>query len=203
MRKFELNIVGLMPSLAQSRNYAVVLKEGDGNRRLPIVIGGYEAQAIAVAMENMVPNRPLTHDLFKNTLDTFDIQLKEVIINDLSDGVFYALLVCIKDEMIIEVDARASDALALAVRFQCPIFTYDFILEEAGAEFEENYDGEFDEDDQEVKELSAPKGDALKSYSEEDLNYLLKEVIDKEDYERAAKIRDEINRRKQSQEGPL
>lgn len=188
-----------MPSLAQSRNYAVILKEVEGKRRLPIVIGGYEAQAIAVAMENMVPNRPLTHDLFKSTLETFDIQLKEVIINDLSDGVFYALLVCIKEDSMIEVDARASDALALAVRFRCPIYTYDFILEEAGAEFEENYEGEFEEKE-EVKGLARPAGDTLKSYSEEALNYLLKEVIDNEDYERAAKIRDEINRRKQKEE---
>ena len=202
MRKFELNIVGLMPSLAQSRNYAVILKEAQGKRRLPIVIGGYEAQAIAVAMENMVPNRPLTHDLFRSTLETFDIQLKEVLISDLSDGVFYALLICIKDDNIIEVDARASDALALAVRFRCPIYTFDFILEEAGAEFEENYEGEFEEKE-EIKGLSKPAGDTLKSYSEDALNHLLKEVIDNEDYERAAKIRDEINRRKQSKEGQV
>ena len=203
MRKFELNIVALMPSLAQSRNYAVILKEVDGKRRLPIVIGGYEAQAIAVAMENMVPNRPLTHDLFKSTLETFDIQLKEVLVNDLADGVFYALLVCIKDDNIIEIDARASDALALAVRFKCPIYTYDFILEEAGAEFEENYEGEF-EQKEDIKGLAKPKGDTLKSYSMEALNHLLKEVINNEDYERAAKIRDELNRRnQQSKEGQV
>ncbi len=195
MRKIELKIVGLMPSLAQSRNYAVILKEVEGNRRLPIVIGGYEAQAIAVSMENMVPNRPLTHDLFKNALETFDVQLKEVIISDLSDGVFYALLSCVKEDSIIEVDARASDAMALAVRFRCPIYTYEFVLEEAGAEFEENYEDEFAQQEQ-AKGLSKPAGDPLNTYSVEALNHLLKEVIQNEDYEKAAKIRDEINRRK-------
>ena len=134
MRKIELDIVALSHSVTQSHNYAVVLGEQGGSRRLPIVIGSFEAQAIAVAMERMTPNRPLTHDLFKNTLETFNIELKEVIINNLLDGIFYARLICIKDSEIIEIDSRTSDALAMAVRFNCPIYTYEFILDAAGVE---------------------------------------------------------------------
>lgn len=137
MSKIELEIVALSHSLSQSHNYAVVLGEKDGNRRLPIVIGSFEAQAIAVAMERMTPNRPLTHDLFKNTLDTFDIVLKEVIINKLYDGIFYARLVCDKKGEIYEIDARTSDSLAMAVRYNCPIYTYDFILDAAGISYDE------------------------------------------------------------------
>ena len=132
MRKIELDIVALSHSVTQSNNYAVVLGEREGARRLPIVIGAFEAQAIAVAIENMTPNRPLTHDLFKNTLDTFNIQLKEVVINNLLEGIFYARLICLKDGEIIEIDSRTSDALALSVRFKCPIYTYEFILDAAG-----------------------------------------------------------------------
>src|SRR6056297_3272469 len=132
MKKIELDIVALSHSVAQSHNYAVVLGEKEGSRRLPIVIGGFEAQAIAVAMEGMTPNRPLTHDLFKNTLETFKVDLQEIVINNLLDGIFYARLVCMQDGERIEVDSRTSDALAMAVRFQCPIYTYEFILDAAG-----------------------------------------------------------------------
>ena len=195
MRKIELDIVALSHSVTQSNNYAVVLGERDGARRLPIVIGGFEAQAIAVAIEGMSPNRPLTHDLFKNTLDTFNIQLKEIIINNLLEGIFYARLICLKDGEIIEVDSRTSDALALAVRFKCPIYTYEFILDAAGVVLEET-----DEDDEEVMEttgsIEPQRGTSLSSYSVEDLNKMLQEVLADEDYERAAEIRDEINRRK-------
>ena len=137
MKKIELDIVALSHSVTQSHNYAVVLGEQDGSRRLPIVIGGFEAQAIAVAMERMTPNRPLTHDLFKNTLETFDVELKEVIINNLLDGIFYARLICVKEGELVEIDSRTSDALAMAVRFNCPIFTYEFILDAAGVILEE------------------------------------------------------------------
>ena len=137
MKKLELEIVALSHSVTQSHNYAVVLGELNGNRRLPIVIGGFEAQAIAVAMERMTPNRPLTHDLFKNTLDTFDIELKEVVINNLLDGIFYAQLVCVRDGQEFVIDSRTSDAIAMAVRFKSPLFTFDFVMDQAGVVLED------------------------------------------------------------------
>ena len=143
MRRIELEIVALSHSMTQSHNYAVVLGERRGKRRLPIVIGSFEAQAIAVALERMLPNRPLTHDLFKNAFDTFEIQLKEVIISNLLDGIFYARLVCMKNGELFEIDSRTSDAIAMAVRFECPIFTYDFILEAAGVILEDQEGGGF------------------------------------------------------------
>ena len=194
MKKIELDIVALSHSVTQSHNYAVVLGEQDGSRRLPIVIGGFEAQAIAVAMERMTPNRPLTHDLFKNALETFDIDLKEIIINNLLDGIFYARLICIKEGETIEIDSRTSDALAMAVRFNCPIYTYEFILDAAGVVLEEQ---EGEEVEKPAKQTRTP-GTSLSSYSVEELTTMLNEVLDKEDYEQAAKIRDEINRRKSS-----
>ena len=194
MKKIELDIVALSHSVAQSHNYAVVLGEKTGSRRLPIVIGGFEAQAIAVAMEGMTPNRPLTHDLFKNTLDTFKIDLQEIIINNLLDGIFYARLVCLQDGQVIEVDSRTSDALAMAVRFQCPIYTYEFILDAAGIILEETDEEEerFDFDEEEA--MITP--DSLASFSIDALQKMLEEVLEEETYERAAKIRDEIGRRK-------
>lgn len=193
MKKIPLDIVALSHSVPQSQNFAVVLGEKEGIRRLPIVIGSFEAQAIAVAMERMNPNRPLTHDLFKNTLETFNISLKEVIINNLLDGIFYARLICLKDGELIEIDSRTSDALALAVRFKCPIFTYEFILDAAGVVIDENEEAAAVET--EVKKAT-PKYSSLSSYSVEDLSQLLDEVLAEENYERAAEIRDEINRRK-------
>lgn len=193
MKKIELDIVALSHSVTQSHNYAVVLGEHDGTRRLPIVIGGFEAQAIAVAMERMTPNRPLTHDLFKNALDIFQIGLKEVIINNLLDGIFYARLICEREGEIIEIDSRTSDALAMAVRFSCPIYTYEFILETAGVVLEEP-----EESQAAPRKASSrkAKSSSLNSYSTEELSKLLEEVLGKEDYEQAARIRDEINRRK-------
>ncbi len=195
MKKIELDIVALSHSVTQSHNYAVVLGEMEGVRRLPIVIGGAEAQSIAIAMERMTPNRPLTHDLLKNTMLTFNVELKEVVINNLHEGVFYARLVCIKDGDEVEVDSRTSDALALAVRFGCPIFTYEFILEAAGVVLEE-------EDEQEeqkpAKRKRKKKGKTpMTERSIEELNTMLEEVLAKEDYEKAAKIRDELNRRQE------
>jgi len=195
MRKIALDIVALSHSVAQSNNYAIVLNERDGARRLPIVIGGFEAQAIAVSIEGMQPNRPLTHDLFKNTLSTFNIDLREVIINNLLEGVFFARLVCLKDGEIIEIDARTSDALALAVRFECPIYTYEFILEAAGIEMEENLEQEgFPENDEQEDFKSSST--QLSNYPTAELRKMLEEVLSDEDYEEAAKIRDEINKRK-------
>jgi hypothetical protein len=197
MRKIELDIVALSHSVTQSHNYAVVLGEQQGSRRLPIVIGGFEAQAIAVAMERMTPNRPLTHDLFKNALETFRIDLKEVIINNLLDGIFYARLICQKDGEIIEIDSRTSDALAMAVRFNCPIYTYEFILDAAGVVLEEPEAGGARSSSTRQRKRVPAKGAALSSYTVEELNRLLEDVLGKEDYEQAAKIRDEINRRKE------
>lgn len=195
MRKIELDIVALSHSVTQSHNYAVVLGEQGGSRRLPIVIGSFEAQAIAVAMERMTPNRPLTHDLFKNTLETFNIELKEVVINNLLDGIFYARLICIKDGEIIEVDSRTSDALAMAVRFDCAIYTYEFILDAAGVVLED--EGE-EEAGVTAAEAEVPEKKAsLSSYSVDDLRKMLDEVLGEENYERAAEIRDEIDRRQQ------
>lgn len=197
MNKIELDIVALSHSVTQSHNYAVVLGEVDGSRRLPIVIGGFEAQAIAVAMEQMAPNRPLTHDLFKNTLETFEVDLKEVVINNLLDGVFYAKLVCIKNNEEFEIDSRTSDAIAMAVRFECPIYTFDFIMEAAGVELEDSAEG----DEPILKKKATPSGSKTGQYhqmSASSLKKLLTDVIAEEDYEKAAKIRDELNKRGES-----
>ncbi|MFN0035278.1 MAG: bifunctional nuclease domain-containing protein [Saprospiraceae bacterium] len=191
MRRIELEIVALSHSMTQSHNYAVVLGERRGKRRLPIVIGSFEAQAIAVALERMVPNRPLTHDLFKNAFDTFDIQLKEVIISNLLDGIFYARLVCMKNGELFEIDSRTSDAIAMAVRFECPVFTYDFILEAAGVILEEQEGGGFTA----VPATSHLDDNAMETWPIDALRGRLQEALDNEEYEMAAKIRDELKRR--------
>ncbi|TVR83125.1 MAG: hypothetical protein EA409_03520 [Saprospirales bacterium] len=195
MRKIELDIVALSHSLSQSHNYAVVLGERDGNRRLPIVIGSFEAQAIAVAMERMTPNRPLTHDLFKNTLDTFDIVLREVIINKLYDGIFYARLVCEKEGELYEIDARTSDSIAMAVRFNCPIYTYDFILDAAGISYDDSEKSE-SQSSEGKRKREKTGGDTLENIPDAQLKAMLDDSLKEENYEKAAKIRDEINRRK-------
>jgi uncharacterized protein len=199
MRRIELGIVALSHSMTQSHNYAVVLGERRGQRRLPIVIGSFEAQAIAVAMEKMVPNRPLTHDLFKNTLDTFEVQLREVVINNLLDGIFYSRLICVKDGNMFEIDSRTSDAIAMAVRFECPIYTYDFILEAAGVVLDEN-----EEEGGSNRRPVIPTANAnmdsqpLERLSSQELHDRLHNVLEAEDYEMAAKIRDEIKRREKN-----
>lgn len=192
MNKIELEIVALSHSVTQSHNYAVVLGELEGQRRLPIVIGGFEAQAIAVAMEKMMPNRPLTHDLFKNTLDSFEISLKEIVINNLLDGIFYAKLVCEKNGELFEIDSRTSDAIAMAVRYECPIYTFSFIMDEAGVVIE----GDDDDPVKETKVRPRKSSSSYQTMSLKELNEKLNEVLEQEDYEKAAKIRDEINRRK-------
>jgi uncharacterized protein len=194
MKRIELDIVALSHSVTQSHNYAVVLGERRGQRRLPIVIGSFEAQAIAVAMERMAPNRPLTHDLFKSTLDTFNVELREVVINNLLDGIFYARLICVKNGEVYEIDSRTSDAIAMAVRFECPIYTYDFILEAAGVVLDEQ-----EQANQESSSTTATaqriNPDALETYNIDALQRRLSEVLEAEDYETAAKIRDELKRR--------
>jgi uncharacterized protein len=206
MRKIALDIVGLQPSMTQTHNYAVVLGERHGNRRLPIIIGGFEAQAIAVAVERMLPNRPLTHDLFKNALDTFGVDIQEVIISNLLDGVFYARLICLKDGVPYEIDSRTSDALAMAVRFSCPIYTYEFILEAAGVVLEESEQaadkpktsgGRSSGGGRSGGGRSEGRG-SLTHLSLDELNRMLNEVLQNEDYEQAAAIRDEMARRKEN-----
>src|SRR3954468_5162664 len=138
MKKLKLEIIGLSYSQTQSGAYALVLGEEKGKRRLPIIIGAFEAQAIAIELENMTPSRPLTHDLFKSFASSFDIEIEEVIVFNLVEGVFYAKLVCNDGEKKVEIDARTSDAIAIAVRFNCPIYTYEFILSSAGILLDEN-----------------------------------------------------------------
>ena len=191
MKKVELEIIALSHSVTQTQNYAVVLGEMNGNRRLPIVIGGFEAQAIAVVLERMSPNRPLTHDLFKNTMTAFGIDIKEIIINDLVDGIFFSKLVCEKDGESIEIDSRTSDALAMAVRFNCMVSTFEFVMEQAGVILEES--------EESLKKAATKKIKSSTSYdrlSSEELQTMLTQVLADEDYEKAAKIRDELNRRK-------
>ncbi len=210
MEKLELEIVALSHSIAGSHSYAVVLGEVQGVRRLPIVIGGPEAQAIAVALEKMNPSRPLTHDLMRNVFLTFDIQLQEVVISNLRDGIFYAQLVCSRGGETVEIDSRTSDALALAVRFNCPIYTYEFILDQAGIVMEETQNGEHEssEEDDEEEELAkaeplAPSSASgtgnLHGMNTDELKELLNNLLAREDYEMAAKVRDELNRRKEKE----
>jgi bifunctional DNase/RNase len=196
MKKIELEIVALSHSITQTHSYAVVLGEVNGLRRLPIVIGGFEAQAIAVALEKMNPSRPLTHDLMKNFMNAFIIDLQEIIICDLQEGIFYSKLVCSSEHDTVEIDSRTSDALALAVRFGCPIYTYDNILESAGIMMEDS-SGKKKIAKEAVAETSSGSDD-LKAMSLEELNTLLNDVLDHEDYIRAIAIRDEINSRKKT-----
>lgn len=197
MKKIELEIVALSHSITQTHSYAVVLGEVNGLRRLPIVIGGFEAQAIAVALEKMHPSRPLTHDLMKNFMNAFNIDLQEIIICDLQEGIFYSKLVCISEHDTVEIDSRTSDALALAVRFGCPIYTYDNILESAGILMEDT-SGKKKQPKEAVATETATSHDDLRSMTLEELNTLLNEVLDQEDYIRAIAIRDEINSRKRN-----
>ena len=197
MKKIELEIVALSHSITQTHSYAVVLGEVNGLRRLPIVIGGFEAQAIAVALEKMQPSRPLTHDLMKNFMTAFTIELHEIIICDLQEGIFYSKLVCSSDNDTVEIDSRTSDALALAVRFGCPIYTYENILDSAGILMEETTGKKKKTKEQkEVPVEESGGNEDLKTMSLEELNTLLNEVLESEDYIRAIAIRDEINNRK-------
>ena len=194
MKKIELEIVALSHSITQTHSYAVVLGEINGLRRLPIVIGGFEAQAIAVALERMNPSRPLTHDLMKNFMMAFNVELHEIIINDLQEGIFYSKLICSSANDTVEIDSRTSDALALAVRFGCPIFTYENILEQAGVMMEDDQKKEALPASSQVTSDQSTKDD-LKSLSLTELNTLLTDVLEHEDYIRAIAIRDEIKSR--------
>ena len=198
MKKIELEIVALSHSITQTHSYAVVLGEVNGLRRLPIVIGGFEAQAIAVALEKMHPSRPLTHDLMKNFMSAFTIDLQEIIICDLQEGIFYSKLVCVSEHDTVEIDSRTSDALALAVRFGCPIYTYEHILDSAGILMEDSSSKKKKAGGMTATVSTTESGtrEALTTLSLEELNTLLNEVLEQEDYIRAIAIRDEINSRR-------
>ncbi|HEY9002608.1 MAG TPA: bifunctional nuclease family protein [Mucilaginibacter sp.] len=200
MKKIKLDIVGLSYSQTQSGAYALVLGEVNGRRRLPIIIGSFEAQAIAIEIEKMTPSRPLTHDLFKNFAQAYNITIQEIIIYNLVDGIFYAKLVCSDGKKTIEIDARTSDAIAMAVRFDCSIYTYEFILSTAGIVIEGN-DFVYLEnmsDTTEEKAVTSPSTSGYASLSTDELKSKLQEALTEEAYEKAAKIRDELNRRKAS-----
>ena len=199
MKKIKLDIVGLSDSQTQSGAYALVLGEVNGRRRLPIVIGAFEAQAIAIEMEKMSPTRPLTHDLFKTFAQAFDIEVTEVLIYNLVEGVFFAKLFCRSGEKELEIDARTSDAVAIAVRFNAVIYTYEFILSSAGIVIEssdflflENISGLSDQKIEDVQQVLASDYENL---SLEELQQKLETALGEEAYERAAKVRDEINKR--------
>ena len=204
MGKIKLNVLGISYSQTQSGAYALVLSEEDGNRRIPIIVGGFEAQAIAIELEGLAPPRPLTHDLFKNFADSYGITILEVNIHKLEDGVFFANIRCDSGGQQMILDARTSDAIALALRFSCPIYTTDEIVEKAGiildfekgAEFEHPGASQEEEDNTgtEKKKSDTPHPD-LADISMGDLKSMLAEAVSKEDYEKASKIRDEINRR--------
>lgn len=195
--KIRLDISGLSYSQAQTGAYALVLSEAEGNRSLPIIIGSFEAQAIAIELEGMKPSRPLTHDVFKSFASAFNINIEEVIIYNLLEGVFFAKLICINPEgEKVEIDTRTSDAIALSVRFKCPVYTYEFILKDAGVIIDE--DAEIRSASVEAEEIREEEvaTSPMANKSDQELEEMLNEALEKEDYEFASKIRDEINNRK-------
>ena len=198
MDKIKLEILGLSSSQSQAGSFALVLGEESGNRRLPIIIGMFEAQAIAIEIEKIIPNRPMTHDLFKSFAHSFDYEVQEIVISDLKEGVFFAKIVCANGTKTLEIDARPSDAIAIGLRFDAPIYTYETILAEAGIVLTDESEDDIAEIKSELK--TAEKGgrtdpEDLKNFPMDKLNQMLSDAIEKEDYERAAKIRDELSRR--------
>jgi len=202
-KKIKLEILGLSSSQSQTGSFALVLGETSGNRRLPIIIGMFEAQAIAIEIEKIIPNRPMTHDLFKSFANSFHFHVEEIVISDLKEGVFFAKIVCSDGLKKTEIDARPSDAIAIGLRFDSPIYTFETILAEAGIvltdqEEEEEKEKIIPKSEQKAKvkkEPSSKKSEDFKSFTTDKLRDLLKDAIDKEDYERAAKIRDELGKR--------
>jgi bifunctional DNase/RNase len=197
MKKIELEISDIAPSGSTSGAYALVLSELDGSRKLPIVIGGHEAQAIAIELEKMTPSRPLTHDLFKSFSQAFTIEVEEIIVYNLIEGIFFSKVIALQDGRRAEIDARTSDAVAIAVRFGCPIYCYDFILDTAGVNADEAEAGMGEEPEIDIEELTEEESPS--EMSMDDLNAQLDSAIQKEDYEKASKLRDEINRRRDQQ----
>jgi uncharacterized protein len=200
MSKIKLNVLGISYSQTQTGAYALVLAEEEGKRRIPIIVGGFEAQAIAIQLEGLKPPRPLTHDLFYNFAETFNITLLEVTIHKLEEGVFHSKLTCFDGSKTIEIDARTSDAIALALRFKCPIYTSPEIIERAGIvlDFEQESD-EYDEEEADSHEVEIQddlSGKNLSSMDLQELNQILEKAINDEDYEKASQVRDELKRRK-------
>jgi uncharacterized protein len=201
VKKIKLEILGLSSSQSQTGSFALVLGEVGGNRRLPIIIGMFEAQAIAIEIEKILPNRPMTHDLFKSFANTFHFHVEEIIISDLKEGVFFAKIICSDGLKKIEIDARPSDAIAIGLRFDAIIYTYETILAEAGIvltdqeEEEEKVEPKPEQKAKVKKENVKKTTDDFKNYSVDKLKEMLKEALDKEDYERAAKLRDELSKR--------
>ncbi len=201
MKKIKLDIVGLSYSQTQSGAYALVLGEVSGRRRLPIIIGSFEAQAIAIEIEKMTPSRPLTHDLFKSLGEAYNIKIQEIVIYNLVDGIFYSKLICTDGKKSVEIDARTSDAIAVAVRFDCPIYTFEFILSTAGIVIEGNdfvYLENINETKEEKTAATTTSAGGFAALSTDELRTKLQEALAEESYEKAAKIRDELNRRKAS-----
>ncbi|HPE35381.1 MAG TPA: DUF151 domain-containing protein [Bacteroidales bacterium] len=194
MEKIKLEILGMSYSQSQSGAYALILGETDGKRRLPIIIGGFEAQAIAIELEKMKPARPLTHDLLKRVADAYSIRINEVIINKFFEGVFYAQLICDNGKQVMEIDSRTSDAVALALRFNCPIFTYESIMSQAGIIVPENKEEKIEDEELPAENIENP----YDQYNIEELNEMIQKAIELEEYEKASKIRDEIKRRERS-----
>ncbi|MFK5855178.1 MAG: bifunctional nuclease family protein [Bacteroidota bacterium] len=197
MKKVKLEIVGMSYSQSQTGAYALILGIPGQKKRLPIIIGSNEAQSIAIELEKMKPSRPLTHDLFKNFAAKYKITINEVLISKFEEGIFHSILVCERDGIITEIDSRTSDAVALALRFECPIYVYQKIIDEAGIMLEDRPLG----DDPEAKDVENEPKDptsGFSSYLFEELQDMLKAAIENENYEEASKIRDEINNRKQN-----
>ena len=198
MDKIKLRILGISYSQTQSGAYALILVENEGKRRLPIIIGSFEAQSIAIELENMKPTRPLTHDLFKIVIDTFGITVKEVIIYKFTDGIFFAKLVCLNGTNSVEIDSRTSDAVAIALRMHCPIYTTESILNAAGIIMdEENTDAEASNETEEPVNKEKPVSTTeYSSMPIDELEELLKAAVEEENYEKASILRDEIGKRK-------
>lgn len=195
MDKIELEILGLSSSQSQSGSFALVLGETVGNRRLPIIIGMFEAQAIAIEIEKIVPNRPMTHDLFKSFANSFNFSVEEIVISDLKEGVFFAKIVCSNNGSFIDIDARPSDAIAIGLRFNVPIFTQESVLSEAGIVLTDEESEKEGEPAEQSFEKNKPFKEQLKDLSSDKLQSWLDDALKNEDYERAAQIRDELNRR--------
>jgi bifunctional DNase/RNase len=175
-----------------------MLTEVGGKRKLPIVIGGFEAQAIAVELEKMKPNRPLTHDLFKSFAVAYEVDVREIVIYNFDEGIFYAKIICVKDGVTTEIDSRTSDAIAIGVRFDCPIYTFDKILQDAGTLIDDEFDQEDLTDLEDEDEEFGTSEESLSGATKEELEILLNEALDNEDYESASKIRDELQKRTNS-----
>ena len=199
MDKIKLEILGLSSSQSQSGSFALVLGETSGSRRLPIIIGMFEAQAIAIEIEKIIPNRPMTHDLFKSFAHNFNFTVQEILISDLKEGVFFAKIVCSDGERSTEIDARPSDAIAIGLRFNVPIYTYEAVLSEAGIVLTDEAEDEAEEVQKETtkseKKKEKPLVEQLKDLPTDKLQNMLNESLSKEEYEKSAKLRDEINRR--------